>query len=258
MPNQTTLNVLSNKIHNSSDYKVNKITPKADDIFTFLSSLNEFSLVEECEIKLLAESCRITTFDAGKYLAIEGEEEGKYGYIVISGLVAMTKTSINGKELIVELLQANDCFGLLLMLAKEQLPYQLSARTLKKSKLLLVPISSFTKILNSHPTIFKLLISHLLICLQSSYRLSRGLAHDHVKVRIASILCTLAIKSSKTRSLEYTINFTRQQLADLTGTTPETAIRVTREMQRQNLIEISRPGVIRILDLEGLQKLTDD
>jgi CRP-like cAMP-binding protein len=107
--------------------------------------------------------------------------------------------------------------------------------------------------------IFKEIITHLIICLQSSYNLSRGLAHDRVDVRIAATLTSLALKFSRPLGPNKlpTINFTRQQLADLTGTTSETAIRVTRAMQRNGLIDIKRPGIIKILDLVALQELSD-
>jgi CRP-like cAMP-binding protein len=177
----------------------------------------------------------------------------------MTGTLAMTKTSSSGKELIVELLQQGDVFGLLLMLAAGRLPYQLSARSLDKSKILRVPIKNFNQLLHLHPILFQEFVAHLLICLHSSYRLSRGLAHDLVEIRIASVLSSLALKFDKHKSYNksYTINFTRKQLADLTGTTPETAIRVTREMQRSGLIDIKRPGIIQILNLQALDEVVE-
>ena len=110
-----------------------------------------------------------------------------------------------------------------------------------------------------YPRLYGEIVAHLLECLQSAYSISRGLAHDHVEVRIAAILSNLAIKISKTTVLGtiLPIDITRQQLADLAGTTPETAIRVTRAMQRKGLILMNRPGNIEILKLESLKEIAD-
>lgn len=229
------------------------------DVYQFLHSLREFACVSAQELKALADSSRFASIDAGQYLANEGEDESLYGFVVVSGRFAMLKNSSNGKELIVELLQAGDIFGLLLTLANHRGPAELSARAIQNSKVLWVPISGFTQILKTHPILFKEFAANLLLCLQSSYSLSRGLAHDRVEVRIATVLSSLAIKFAKPTpaDIAFTVNFTRQQIADLTGTTPETAIRVTRQMQRDGLIDIKRPGVIRVVSLAALQEFAE-
>lgn len=231
----------------------------SEKIKNFLCGLLEFLELPIAEVEDLASCARLVTHGPGEYLSIEGEEEGSHGFIPMSGLVSMFKTSANGKVLVVEILKAGDIFALLLMLAKDSLPAQLSARSIQRVDAIWIPVKQFQNILAKHPAIFKEIIAHLLICLQSSYNLSRGLAHDRVDVRIAATLTSLAIKFSRPIGLGRlpTINFTRQQLADLTGTTSESAIRVTRAMQRDGLIDISRPGIIKIVNLVGLQELSD-
>jgi CRP-like cAMP-binding protein len=234
-------------------------TSENEEAYRFLQSLKEFSLLPPSDLKALANSAHFANLDPGQYITTEGDEESLYGFIVVTGHLAMLKTSVNGKELIVELLQAGDIFGLLLMLAAEKLPAQLSARSLKKSRVLWLPLSSFVHMLKKQPQLFKEFVAHLLICLQSSYQLSRGLAHDRVEVRIAAILSSLSIKFAKPKSFEVSspINVTRQQLADLTGTTSETAIRVTRAMQRNSIIDIKTPGMIRIINLKALNEIAE-
>ena len=233
---------------------------KENSAYAYLRSLREFSQIQEADLKLFASVCRLATINSGQYISIEGEDEGLNGFIVVSGRLSMLKKSPSGKELIVELLQAEDCFGLVLALAADRLPYQLSARAIQESKVLWVPINHFLQLLKNHPILFKDFAAHLVLCLQSSYRLSRGLAHDRVEVRIAAILTSLALKFANRAppNRPLTLEFTRQQLADLTGTTPETAIRITRAMQRNGIINIERPGVIRIVNLEALEGIVED
>lgn len=227
--------------------------------YDFLSSLVEFSEVSAADLKALASESRFENLESGECLLTEGEEYRSYGFIVVSGRLAMLKASANGKELIVELLQSGDTFGLLSKLTREKLPFELSAKTLQSSKVLWVPTSSFLSLLGKYPELFSEFMAHTLLCLQSAYNLARGLAHDKVEVRIASILVSLALKFARPLRDDRarTIYFTRQQLADLTGTTPETAIRVTRSMEKDGLIELSRPGIIKVLDLEAIRNLVE-
>ena len=235
------------------------VSEESSDTYRFLHSLKTFSQLPPNELKQLADSSRFATLTPGEYISVEGDEESLYGFIVASGRLAMMKTSISGKELIVELLASGDIFGLLLTLSLKHTPVKLSARAQSKSQILWVPIKNLTPILESHPTLYREFVAHLLHNLQSSYRISRGLAHDRVEVRIAAILVSLALKFSRPlpAKQDHTIDITRQQIADLTGTTSESAIRVTRAMQREGLIDIKHPGIVRIVNIESLQALAD-
>jgi CRP-like cAMP-binding protein len=225
----------------------------------FLREILEFRGLLDKDLMELAATSRLVKVQSGDYVTIEGDDDTPSGFIVVSGCLAMLKTSISGKELIVKLLQPTDIFGLLVLLAREHLPAQLSARALRTSEVLMVPVSELQHLLTRYPSIFEEFVGSLLNSLQSSYDLARGLAHDQVEVRIAAILCNLAVNFSRVRDANapYVVCFTRQQLANLTGTTAETAIRVTRSMQREGYIDISSPGVIKILDLEGLLSLSE-
>lgn len=225
----------------------------------FMRKIPEFGRLQDKDLIELAATSRLVKVASGEYVTIEGDDESPSGFIVVAGCLAMLKTSISGKELIVKLLQRTDIFGLLVLLAREHLPVQLSARALRTSELLMVPITELRHLLTRSPAIFEEFAGSLLNSLQSSYDLARGLAHDQVEVRISAILCNLAINFSRVRDSgePYVVCFTRQQLANLTGTTSETAIRVTRSMQREGYIDISSPGVIKILDLEGLLSLSE-
>lgn len=229
-----------------------------DEAFKFLKSLSTFSELPDKQLQNLSHFCRFSEVPAGQYITSEGDIDSPYGFIVESGRLSMIKTSLIGKELVVELLAPGDIFGIVEMLSSQSLPLQLSSRAQLDSRVLWVPIKIISNILDEYPTTYKGLVEHLIRRLQLSYCISRGLAHDKVEVRIASILTTLALKFSRNSSNYFqTIDITRQQIADLTGTTPETAIRTTRAMQLNGIIDISRPGIVKILDLNALQDLAD-
>ncbi len=247
------------KIRRKSVFTVNKTVEKLT-ILEFLSCIREFSIIPRSELQALADCSRFISYETNQFVRSEGDEKSLYGFIVVTGRLTLFKTSNSGKDLIVDILQPGDNFGLLLKLANENLPEQLSVRAIQKAKLLLVPIKNFRRLIETYPLLCKEFVAHLLISLQSSYNLSRGLAHDKVNVRIATVLIKMSLLYSKLDQEDtyHTVILTRQQLANLTGTTTETAIRITRAMQNEGLIDLTRSGIIKILKIEGLIKIVDD
>jgi CRP-like cAMP-binding protein len=228
--------------------------------FPYLSTLPEFSELPVTDLKNLADACSFSLLHEGEYIAHEGDDESARGFIVVTGCLAISKSYSSGRTLIVELLQANDVFGLMLMLSEGRGILQLSAKAIEVTTILWMPKINYLQTIKRYPELLTQHVAHLLRCLHSSYRLARGLAHDKVEVRIASILSSLFIKfgNAYVSKEPGTIHFTRQQLAELTGTTPETAIRITRAMQRQGILRMLRPGEITILDIDSLNRIAED
>ena len=230
-----------------------------NDAYLLLHSLPAFSELPPNELKSLANSCRFEILTAGDYITVEGDESSLEGFIVVSGRLGLMKSSPSGKQLAVELLGPGDMFGLLLTLSLEKMPAQLSARAQSSAQVLWVPVRSILPILRAHPALYREFFVHLLHSLHDSYRASLRLAHERVEVRIAAVLLILCNKFARSpiAADDHIIDITRQQLADLTGTTPETAIRLTRAMQNEGLIDISHPGIVRVTDLSALQALAE-
>jgi CRP-like cAMP-binding protein len=76
------------------------------------------------------------------------------------------------------------------------------------------------------------------------------LAGEKVEQRLASALLRLSSK------LGPTLPFTRQEIADMTGTTTETTIRVMSRLKERGIIRSTRGKVI-ILDKEKLRLLSE-
>lgn len=229
------------------------------DATEFLRKIPVFAKLPMKELKVLGDSCHFATVKSGDLIAYEGEENAS-SFIVVEGRVAMFKTSLNGKELIVELLPPGDIFSLVVALQK--LPYPLTARAQTESKVLWVPSSMLNLVLDRHPELYRDFTEQMAGRLRTSHDLARGLAHDRVEVRIASTLCALVprfavVKEEEDDEKSYLISMTRQEIADLTGTTPETAIRTTKAMEREGLLDLARPGLVKIVDLPGLQELAE-
>ncbi len=220
----------------------------------WLRQIDPFTKLPEEGIRILARHCICRKFPAGEYVAFEGDLDTN-GFLVLSGRIAMVKTSASGRDLIVELLAPGDIYGLTAALGRSS--YSLSIRVQIPSEVLSVKRETIVLLLDRYPELYRHIIDVLAARLQNSHNLSRALAHDRVEVRIVSALVALVPRLGERVEMANIaeVPITRQELADLTGTTVETAIRVTKSMERDGLLDLSTTGIIKINNLPALSQL---
>ena len=242
-----------------SDFCPSELNPNslnsAEQITDFLSHLHVFSNISLSAIQKLCHSSKIRELDAGAFLAYEGEKvEGVF--IPLTGRVSVTKISASGKELIVALLAPGDVFGLCYFMPV--FAESTSAKTQITSKVLWFPLSAWTNFVEESSLIFKNLTVELAERLSASHTLCSSLAHARVEGRIVSTLIALLPnfgRSTGKNSKELRIFITRKELAELTGTTAETSIRVTKNLEREGLLDLTKPGIIKIPSVDSLRSM---
>ncbi len=220
----------------------------------FLNQIKPFSQLDDHSLQLLSAGCHFQRYSTAEIILHENDRGGQ-GFIVCSGRIALLKTSASGRQLIVELLPPGDVFGLAICIDEQDFP--LTARAQVPAELLWIPRDVFRRYLEVYPSIYHDLISMISQRLRRSYSLSRALAHDRVEVRIASALTALVPRFGALDSEKGIpkIAITRQELADLTGTSVETAIRVCKNLEREKILELSETGMVRIVNSEKLAHL---
>ncbi len=231
------------------------IAGSAEEKAALLKSIAFFESVPPSQLRSLAACGELTTITGGDFVHLE-EARPKRAYIVLTGRISVKKTTPAGKELIIALLGPGDCFGMLPMLPSYEI--EASARAQLESKILSFPRALFKKILDEAPDLLGLLTAELSRRLAISYELAISLAHSRVEARILGTLSTLLdtmAKGGANAKGELRIFITRKELADLTGTTPETAIRVTKQLERDGILDLTRPGVIKVPDSKALREL---
>lgn len=224
--------------------------------YSFLRGISELSVLPDETLRHLAAAASVVFYETGEHITKESRHH-ECGFIVVSGRVAMLKKSRNGRELVLRLLGPNDPLGLLLTYSA--IPGRFFAKTQLPSTLLCIPQNEFSSLPGLFPQLCRSLMAHLLNSLDAVSETARALAHDRVEVRIARTLALLARDYARpvVGGEEYVIDITRQQLADLTGTTPETVIRITGSMQRDEILNIKRHRIIKVLNLRALQKTAE-
>lgn len=225
-----------------------------DQILHYLTQFSIFKSIPSEALAQLSNSASIKSCEAGEFLAHEGEESPGV-FIPFSGRVSVTKTTEAGKELIVALLAPGDPFGLIYALPA--FSGTSSARTQIASNAIWIPQRDWLNFCQQNPVMNHNLANILAERLAASHALSSSLAHAKVEDRIIKTLSSLIAdfgKLNKDNLNQQRIYITRKELAELTGTTPETAIRVTKSLERFGMLDLARPGIIKIIDIAMLKE----
>lgn len=231
-----------------------KMGATTEEIVDFLSRIKLFADISRETIAHFAATCSINQVSSGELLFIEGDP-CTFGFIPISGRINITKSSINGKELIVCLLGPGDLLSLTCLPDSSTVSF--SAKSQIDSKVLRVSKDAWVDLLKQAPHIYPHLVSILSNRLNAAYTLSSSIAHSRVEDRIVHTIIALLQefgKPSQNGINEGRIFMTRKELAELTGTTPETSIRITKNIERDGILDLSRPGIIKIPNIEKLKQ----
>ncbi|MCX6013673.1 MAG: Crp/Fnr family transcriptional regulator [Chloroflexi bacterium] len=108
----------------------------------------------------------------------------------------------------------------------------------------------FVKFIGEHPQVALKIINVLSSRLREAHGRLRDMASERVQQRIARILLMLRTKFGDA------LPFTREEIADMSGTTTETAIRTMSNLKERGIIGSTR-GKITVLDETKLRLLSE-
>jgi CRP-like cAMP-binding protein/CheY-like chemotaxis protein len=182
-------------------------------------------------------------------------KEGGYPkgiYFVSKGKVKIYQTNELGKEFITELHTEGDFFGYLSLLKDEK--YSSSASTLEDSEIYMIPKEDFFSLIYKNAEVSKKFIEILSNNLLENEKQLVKLAYNSVRKRVAEALIKLSDKYKKEEDQKFSMNVSREDLANLVGTATETVIRTLSDFKEDKFIEISG-GCITIINYEKLAGL---
>jgi len=175
---------------------------------------------------------------------------------VVSGRVKIFKRAPNGHERILNLVGAGGLLGA--VAAYESRPFPASAEAIEASTCLLIPQPTFFALLEERPTLVRGLLGSLSIRLMELTARLAELTGGRVDSRFARLFLKLADQMGipDRGGVFIPMTLSRQELADLTGTTIETCIRIMSRWGKDNVIHTEKDGFV-ILDRPALETLAE-
>jgi len=188
-------------------------------------------------------------FRRGQLIFSEGDE-GNGFYVLISGRVKVSKISPEGKEQILHFFGPGEPFGEVAVFAGKNFPA--NAETLAESRVFFFPRLAFIDLIGKNPALALNMMAVLSSRLRRLTNLVEDLSLKEVPGRLAAYLLLLSEKNKRAMKVELEVS--KNQLASLLGTIPETLSRILARMTREKLINLDGKKV-DIVNRKALEEL---
>ncbi|CAE80385.1 Crp/Fnr family transcriptional regulator [Bdellovibrio bacteriovorus] len=196
------------------------------------------------DVLLMVEKARVSCrFKAGQIIFYSGNDP--LGIFTIqSGLVKLEVISASGAAHTLRLVGPGGTLGYRSMFANE--PYHASAVAVEDCELCFVPKAEIMNIFKSYPELAMKLLSHISKDLRMAEEKWMDQMDKGASERIAEALIFLQDHFAHQ-------NWTRREIAQWAGTTPETVIRTLSQFEKDGLIDQTDGRSIRILSRDRLK-----
>jgi CRP/FNR family transcriptional regulator len=215
-----------------------------------------FSRLSPADRQSVAVVSTVKHFARGETI-FEQETPSDAFYAITAGRVKIFKLMPNGKDLILEVFGPGDPLGA--VAAYTGRPFPASASALEDTTCVVIPRPDFFRLLEQSPTLVRgLLLGMTTRLVELTNRLAE-LTGGRIEPRFARLFMKLADQMGRTErgGTFIPLALSRQELADMTGTTIETCIRIMSRWGKQDIVRTEKDGFL-IADRKGLEALAID
>jgi CRP-like cAMP-binding protein len=236
-------------------YTITESISPPNTIASCLASFPVFKGLVPSELEDLAKYCVMEILPPGQALFRQGES-AEFLFFIADGKVKLSQKHNNGRDVTFHVFGKGDLVGEVSSLKRA--PYALSAFTLTESVLLKTRWDDFIHRFLKFPCVSAGALLQMGDFLYQAYR-SKMSAADPVEMRIAQLCVSMMSRPGMAQDepgggVRINMPLTRRDVAEMVGTTVETAIRIIRKWTKAKLVVPKRRYLV-ILDRDGLQKL---
>ena len=207
-------------------------TNRSREALDSLRHIPLFSSVGDEDLEAVAALLIERRFPKNKTIVEEGLP-GDYMYVIREGRVQVSKLSDDGREKILEFLDAGDFFGEMSLL--DNAPRSASCRALVESRVLALSRGDFLNAMRKSPDLAMAVVQELTRRLRQIDEQASSLSFQRVKERTKGLLTRLAKDDVGPRRI--TPALTHQQIADMIGTSRETVTRALKGLKGEGWLE---------------------
>jgi CRP-like cAMP-binding protein len=194
--------------------------------------------------------------EEGGFFFLQGDR-ADYLYIMLSGRAKLCQIGPDGQQVNLRTLTPSQLFGAIGAVQPGAV-YPACAQALEDSIAIAIESAAFGRLLEARPHLSFGMMKLMTGYIQEMQERYRELATERVEQRIAHVLLRLAGQSGKRveEGVLIELNFSRQELAEMSGTTLYTVSRTLSAWEKQGIIATGRERVV-ITNPHGLVRLAD-
>jgi CRP-like cAMP-binding protein len=210
---------------------------------TQLRNVNVFQKATDEDLKLFAQNSIERSIEEGEFFFFQGDP-AIYFYVLISGRAKLMQTNPAGQQVNLRTISEWQMFGAL-GAVRENATYPATAQALEQSTALAIKSDFLRDMLQTRPYLSFDLMKLMTTYIQEMQERYRELATEKVERRIAhSLLRLVSQMGTKAPGGGIELTFTRQDLAEMSGTTLYTVSRVLSEWEKLGVVESGRERVL--------------
>lgn len=191
------------------------------------------------DVDLLNRAKKIKSHKVGDILFLEGDHCGGI-HCIESGSVALRKSDAEGNSVLVHLAHGGETVGYRSLLADE--PYGVSAEVVAPAKICFIRGSDVRRLIDKNPSLGLEFLAHAARDVREAQENYLRAATGSVRARLVHLLFTLRERYAEERQdggIVLTLPLSRQDLAAMVGTRPETISRTIRKMEADGVAKFS-------------------
>jgi len=185
---------------------------------------------------LLKNGAEILQCKAGETIITEGSLP-KYYYQIRTGLIKINSYKDDGSEFIHSLPSDGQCIAETFLWY--DVPYCVNAEVMNDAVILRVRKDVFLEIVNSDSVLMNRVMSYTSERMFYRYKMLTTLSVNNPAHRILKVMEFLKSHHQIDEPFQFTVPFSRRQLASLTGLRVETVIRTVKKLEKQNFVKIN-------------------
>jgi CRP/FNR family transcriptional regulator len=202
-----------------------------------------FSDVSTSDLEQASQFMRFKTYNRNAFIFMEGKA-GNDLYIVLSGIVEINRYE-NGRKFVLTAIKEGDFFGEMSLFGSGE-ARSANAEASEKTELVVIQRTDLKNFLESNPSINFKIVTVLIKRLRRTNDLIYDITFLDVRTRIYKQLLRLAEEHGIKLEQAILINMrlTHQLIADMVGCTREMVSKVLGELQKADIIDISKKRII--------------
>lgn len=220
-----------------------------------LSAMPLFGGVEPSALDEILASARSARYAPGATVFAQ-EEDAHSFFVLVDGRLRVTTITPDGRQVVVRFVSPGDLFGIAPAIGRTS--YPATAVAIVESRAAAWPTTSWPRLIALHPALAANALQVVGGRLQDAHTRVVELATETVEQRVAHALLRLAERAGRAAAEGVEIDFplSRQDVAEMTGTTLHTVSRILSAWEKEGLVAGGRMR-IALRDRAALARIAE-
>ena len=210
---------------------------------SLVAQLALFAGLGPAELDAVLAEARSQRFPKNSTVFAEGEDAHSF-FVLLHGHVRASKTTPAGQQVVVRYVTPGEVFGVAMAIGLSK--YPATATAVDDSVVLAWPSASWPRLVAQYPSLARSTLVTVGSRLQESHTRIIEMSTQQVERRVAHALLRLAGQAGRKveQGVEIDFPISRQDIAEMTGTTPHTVSRTLSGWEQRGLIESGRQRIL--------------